>query len=76
MNKNPKANFLTCLKQCQWWGRWGHQNWKIISNPWKVEMINHFSTKEYKRRFVKNKHGTECLLQGGHAYLFNNVFLK
>lgn len=39
-------------------------------------MINHFSTKEHKRRFVKNKRGTECYLQGCQACLLNNVFLK
>lgn len=37
---------------------------KIVSSPRIVEMINHFSTKEHKERFVKNKQGTECQLQG------------
>lgn len=38
--------------------------WKGCQQPWDSEMINHFSTKEHKGRFVKNKQGTEYQLQG------------
>lgn len=38
--------------------------WKDCQQPLDSEMINHFGTKEHKGRFVKNKRGTECQLQG------------
>lgn len=37
---------------------------KDCQQPLDSEMINHFSTKEHKGRFVKKKQGTEYQLQG------------
>lgn len=50
--------------------------WKDCQQPLDSEMINHFSTKEHKGRFVKKKQGTEYQLQGCGAPLCNNAFLK
>lgn len=76
MNRNLRADSEHIQNSVNGGGRQVIVTGKIISNPWIVEMINHFSTKEHKRRFVKNKHRTECQLQGGHACLLYNVFLK